>query len=66
MKSNDASMEKYLCYRDDQFTLFYRNMHLGLYVYYSNNYMLHSNLRRKNMPRTIKINIKALAQLVLQ
>ena len=63
LKSYDPSMAKYLCYRDDQFcgifTLFYRNMHVWIYIYFSN-YMLHSAPRRKNMPRIIQINIKAL------
>ena len=63
MESYDPLMEKYLCYRGDQFcgifTLFYRNMHVGIYIYFSN-YVLHSALRRKNMPRIIQINIKAL------
>lgn len=50
MKSYDPSTEKYLCYREDWFcgifTLFYRDMHVGLYIYFSN-YMLHGTLRRK-------------------
>lgn len=59
MKSYDPSMEKYLCHRDDLFcgvfTLFYRDMSVGLYIY-SSNYMLHGALRKKKKKKHAKNN----------